>query len=255
MKKYILAFALLATFLSGTPVVHAQDACSSSIDAQNYKECCDPALDSSAVNDEWCTAYEKKLQEAAAGSAIASPAAGDGEACFLITEQNVQTCCRTTRERSNDEQQACINYLSNGVLMGGGNNIPVGVANEGNVSLSTTTSTVRSNQLTSSACSTIKFKTLLDIAIWAKCIIGDIVIPGIFTLAFAVFLWGVFKFVRSSEEKDKKDSKQFIYMGLIGLFVMVSVWGIIRLVNGVFGLDTAVPTLSTSALNIKNASK
>lgn len=105
------------------------------------------------------------------------------------------------------------------------------------------------------ACSAIVFKTLLDYAIWAKCLIGAIVIPGIFTLAFVIFLWGVLKFIRSSEQKDKAESKQFILMGLIGLFVMVSVWGIIKILNTTLNIDSTVPTLQTDYLSPSNASK
>jgi hypothetical protein len=99
-----------------------------------------------------------------------------------------------------------------------------------------------------STCSAIQFLTIISIAIWVKCIIGAIVIPGIFTLAFVVFLWGVFKFIRASDKTDKDDSKQFIYMGLIGLFVMTSVWGIIKIFTTTLGVDTVVPTLQTDYL-------
>ncbi len=123
-----------------------------------------------------------------------------------------------------------------------------------NTALATTPSTYSTTQA-GTTCSSIKFKTLLDIAIWIKCIIGAVVIPGIFTLAFVVFLWGVFKFIRSSEQKDKQESKQFIYMGLIGLFVMTSVWGIIKIFATTAGIETVVPTLQTTTLDINNASK
>ena len=114
---------------------------------------------------------------------------------------------------------------------------------------------VAPDQAAVKACSAIQFKTILDIAIRVKCIIGAIVIPGIFTLAFVVFLWGVFKFIRSSEQKDKQESKQFIFMGLIGLFVMVSVWGIIKILNTTLGINSTVPTLQTDYLSPSNASK
>jgi hypothetical protein len=100
----------------------------------------------------------------------------------------------------------------------------------------------------SNSCSAVTFKTILDIATWVKCIIGTIIIPGIFLLAFVVFLWGILKFMRATEEKDKKESKNFIFVGLIGLFVMVGVWGILKILGTTFGIDTTiVPTLQTSA--------
>jgi hypothetical protein len=125
-----------------------------------------------------------------------------------------------------------------------------------NTATVTTTTAPVMNSATAS-CNAIAFKTLLDIAIWVKCIIGAVIIPGIFSLAFVVFLWGVFKFIRSSEVKDKQESKQFIYMGLIGLFVMVSVWGIIKIAATTLGVDSSVvPALQTSdPLSTSNASQ
>ncbi len=117
---------------------------------------------------------------------------------------------------------------------------------------STGTTTSGSGQAVAT-CSAIQFTTLLNILIWAKCIIGAVIIPGIFTLAFVVFLWGVFKFIRASEDKDKQEGKQFIYMGLIGLFVMVSVWGIISIITNTFGITAAVPLLQTNYLKSGNA--
>jgi FtsH-binding integral membrane protein len=84
--------------------------------------------------------------------------------------------------------------------------------------------------------------------IWVKCVIVVAVIPLIFTLAFLVFLWGVLRFMYASESKDKEAAKSFIWWGLVGLFVMVSVWGILRILSDTLGLDTTVPLLQTSYL-------
>jgi hypothetical protein len=105
-------------------------------------------------------------------------------------------------------------------------------------------------------CSAIRFLSLLDVLIWVKCIIVIGVIPLIFTLAFVFFLWGVLRFVYASDIKQKEESKKLIWYGLLGLFVMVSVWGIIKILGDTVGLDTgAVPLLQTSALDINKATK
>ncbi len=178
--------------------------------------------------------------------------------CTNITDNTqYEDCCPP----GDNQGFACLNYVKN--------NTPVAPskqqvgAGSGTVStqpvvIVTTTSSsggLTADQKVVAACSAIKFSSLLDIAIWAKCIIAGVVIPGIFTLAFVVFLWGVFKFIRSSEQKDKQDSKQFIYVGLIGLFVMVSVWGIIRIAATTLGIESAVPTLQSTTLDMKNANK
>lgn len=101
-------------------------------------------------------------------------------------------------------------------------------------------------------CSKIRFLSLLDILIWIKCIIVVAVIPLIFALALAVFLWGVMKFIATSDPAKRKEGKNFIVGGLIGLFVMTSLWGIIKIVSNTLGTGSAVPILQTSSLKKTN---
>ncbi len=61
-----------------------------------------------------------------------------------------------------------------------------------------------------------------------------------------VFVWGVAKFILSAgDEKKVAEGKTLMFWGVIALFVMVSVWGIIQLFyNDFFGGGTiGVPTL------------
>ncbi|MBI2610199.1 hypothetical protein HYW53_03410 [Candidatus Giovannonibacteria bacterium] len=63
------------------------------------------------------------------------------------------------------------------------------------------------------------------------------VIPILFLIATIVFLWGVVLYITAagSEDKNKKGHKYIIW-GLVGLFVMVAVWGLVRLITSlVFG--------------------
>lgn len=99
-------------------------------------------------------------------------------------------------------------------------------------------------------CSSIKFQSLLDILIWIKCIIVVAIIPLIFALALVVFLWGVFRFIAASDSVKKEEGKKFIMAGLIGLFVMTSLWGIIKIVSTTFGFDSTVPALQTKSTTL-----
>ena len=59
-----------------------------------------------------------------------------------------------------------------------------------------------------------------------------------FPLATAIFLWGVIEYMRAAgDEKKIKDARQKITYGIIGLFLMVAVWGIVKAVVATFGLD------------------
>src|SRR3989338_10286102 len=70
------------------------------------------------------------------------------------------------------------------------------------------------------------------------------VIPVIIGLAFVVFLWGIYKYVTTASLDGKAGAKETIIYGLIGLFVMLSAWGLVNILLGTFGF-----TATNSALN------
>jgi hypothetical protein len=68
----------------------------------------------------------------------------------------------------------------------------------------------------------------------------------LFSVALLVFLWGVFEYIRDAgNEKTKFGFKEKIMWGLIGMLIMVSVYGIIRLILTTFGVDTNVYPLNS----------
>ena len=113
----------------------------------------------------------------------------------------------------------------------------------------------RSSAKELASCSEIRFVSLLDIIIWVKCIIVSALIPLIFALAFLFFLWGILRFMAATDQKKREESKKFIWWGIIGLFVMVSIWGIIKIIGNTLGTGSAVPHLQTDYLNTQNANR
>ncbi len=77
-------------------------------------------------------------------------------------------------------------------------------------------------------------------------IIQGTLIPIAFTLAVLFFILGVAKFVWQVGEK-KAEGRKIMIWGIAGLFVMSSVWGIIRFINENLGLNSSatvkVPTI------------
>lgn len=59
----------------------------------------------------------------------------------------------------------------------------------------------------------------------------------LFAVAFVVFLWGIINYVLGSQGDEKKlaQGRQAIYWGIIGLFIMTSAWGIVKLFCNFFG--------------------
>jgi FtsH-binding integral membrane protein len=61
-------------------------------------------------------------------------------------------------------------------------------------------------------------------------------IPIVIGLALLVFLWGVLTYVISKNDEDKAGARKYMLWGIIGLFVMVSVWGLVTiLADSIFG--------------------
>jgi NADH:ubiquinone oxidoreductase subunit 2 (subunit N) len=82
-----------------------------------------------------------------------------------------------------------------------------------------------------------------DLGTTIEDIINRVLVPLIFALAFVVFLWGVFQyFIAGASDEEKRESgKSLMIYGLIGFFVMVSVWGLVNLLVGTFPLETNPP--------------
>ena len=67
--------------------------------------------------------------------------------------------------------------------------------------------------------------------------INNVLVPLIFALAFILFLYGVFKyfFLGATDPKKQTEGRKFVMWGIIAFAVMISVWGLVRLVAGTFG--------------------
>lgn len=79
-------------------------------------------------------------------------------------------------------------------------------------------------------------------------LINNVAVPVIFALAFIVFIWGVFQFfiIGAGNEEAKEKAKALMLWGLIGFFVMVSVWGLVHILTGTVSLTNSVPTYPTA---------
>lgn len=66
----------------------------------------------------------------------------------------------------------------------------------------------------------------------------------IIALALAAFLYGLVSYIiNSNSDEKRKESISYIVYGLIGLFVMVSFWGLVYVISNTFGFDTGIPVL------------
>ncbi len=92
---------------------------------------------------------------------------------------------------------------------------------------------------------TADMTTLGGMINWATCLLIGSVVPLLFALAVVGFIYGIVKYFLNPDSEDKKnEGKKFMTWGLIALFVMVSMWGIVTLFTDTFQLN------SNSAPNI-----
>jgi len=84
----------------------------------------------------------------------------------------------------------------------------------------------------------------------------NVLIGFVIALATLVFMWGLIQYIASSDPEKQKSAKGYMAWGLIGLFVMVSVWGLVKFIQGAFfggdTIDTApleIPSIPIPGVN------
>jgi hypothetical protein len=74
---------------------------------------------------------------------------------------------------------------------------------------------------------------------------GDIlnrIIPLLIAAAVIAFFYGLVRYIfKGGDAKGQAEGRKIMIAGLLGLFVMVSFWGLIRLMQNTIGVSGAVP--------------
>jgi len=66
----------------------------------------------------------------------------------------------------------------------------------------------------------------------------NILLGVVTSLAFLVFLWGLVIFIKDAANEEKRnEGKKLMFWGIIALFVLVSIWGIVAFI----GLQLGIP--------------
>ena len=94
--------------------------------------------------------------------------------------------------------------------------------------------------------------TLGDVLVVFTNIINALM-PFIVALAVLYFIWGVFQFVAAAgDEEARTAGRDKMIYGIIGIFVMVSVWGLVNLLQGSFTTNKAVIAPTTAPVPTPN---
>jgi hypothetical protein len=102
-------------------------------------------------------------------------------------------------------------------------------------------STFGSNQ--TSTCQSPREGTIFTLL----CRIGNIlnaVVPVLIALGVVYFVYGVITYVISDDEEAKKTGRNRIIYGIIGLAVIVGVWGLVHILTNTFMIDNANNTIT-----------
>ncbi len=83
--------------------------------------------------------------------------------------------------------------------------------------------------------------TVFDTLALASTFLNDVVWLFI-TLAIVIFFWGLIKYLLNVGE-EKSEGVQIMFYGVLAIFVMVSIWGIIRLLQTTFSVTSTTPVV------------
>jgi len=85
----------------------------------------------------------------------------------------------------------------------------------------------------------------------------QLVVPLAIAVALVVFIWGLVIFIANSgDEKKASEGRQRMIWGVLALFLIVSVWGVVTLLMTIFGVSPLNPGNECNApsIDIMNAS-
>ncbi len=83
---------------------------------------------------------------------------------------------------------------------------------------------------------------------WIICRVGEIlntIIPILIVLGVVYFVWGVISYMIGADEEQKSKGRNKIIFGIIGLVVIVGMWGLVRLVTSTFNIDNQTGNITT----------
>jgi heme/copper-type cytochrome/quinol oxidase subunit 2 len=58
----------------------------------------------------------------------------------------------------------------------------------------------------------------------------------IVSIAVVYFIWSVFRFMTTEDESTKNTAKKNMVWGIVAIFVMISIWGLVAILQSTFGI-------------------
>ena len=87
------------------------------------------------------------------------------------------------------------------------------------------------------------------------CRIGQLlnaVVPVLIALGVVYFVWGVITYVIANEEEAKKQGRNRMIMGIIGLAVIIGLWGLVKLLSNTLGVSNSNVNIELPTVPLAN---
>ena len=65
----------------------------------------------------------------------------------------------------------------------------------------------------------------------------NMIVPLLIAFAVVFFLFGLIKYVTSGDAEDKSAARSYMIWGVVAIFVMTAVWGLVALLSNTLGLQ------------------
>ncbi len=73
-------------------------------------------------------------------------------------------------------------------------------------------------------------------------------VPFLLAVAVVIFIYGVIKYAIAAGPEEKSAARGYIIWGIVGIAVIVSIFGLVSLLQSTFGLNNGSTSLSSSDL-------
>ena len=74
----------------------------------------------------------------------------------------------------------------------------------------------------------------------------NLIFPILLAISVFVIAWGIFKFIlNAGDEEARKTGRSFILWGVVGIFLMLSIWGLVNILVNTFSLNNSAITPGT----------
>ena len=89
------------------------------------------------------------------------------------------------------------------------------------------------------------FHSTIDIVNYVTCMINRALIPLLITAGLIFFIYHIVRFIGAADDAKRADAKMYMLWGIIAFAIIVTVWGLVKILGGALGITTVIPQFPT----------